>query len=232
MALTPKQQKFVTEYLIDLNGTQAAIRAGYSAKTANEQASRLLTNVSVAQALAEAQAKLSERSEITAEMVMRELWAIGTADPNELIEYRRGCCRYCWGKGFRFQRTDAEMREARTTFDRDHDDELGGEFDMQGGVGFDPRKDPNPDCPECHGEGQGQAIIKDTRKLTGPVRKLYAGVKITKEGLEVKMHDKVAALTLAGRHLGMFKDKLEHSGDPNAPLAITVVRFSDLPKPG
>ena len=43
--LTAKQQRFCEEYLIDLNATQAAVRAGYSAKTANEQGSRLLTNV-------------------------------------------------------------------------------------------------------------------------------------------------------------------------------------------
>ena len=45
--MTTKQQRFVEEYLIDLNATQAAIRAGYSAKTANEQGARLLANVSV-----------------------------------------------------------------------------------------------------------------------------------------------------------------------------------------
>ncbi|MDR1563892.1 MAG: terminase small subunit [Oscillospiraceae bacterium] len=47
MALTAKQESFVAEYLIDCNATQAAIRAGYSVKTANEQASRLLANVNI-----------------------------------------------------------------------------------------------------------------------------------------------------------------------------------------
>lgn len=60
--LTPKQQIFVKEYLVDLNGTQAAIRAGYSERTANEQAARLLAKVSVQQAVQEA---MQERSEIT-----------------------------------------------------------------------------------------------------------------------------------------------------------------------
>ena len=50
--ITPKQQRFVTEYLIDLNATQAAIRAGYSRKTAQQQGSRLLTNVVVKRAIA------------------------------------------------------------------------------------------------------------------------------------------------------------------------------------
>ena len=49
--LTEKQQRFVEEYLIDLNATQAAIRAGYSAKTADQQGSRMLANVKVQQAI-------------------------------------------------------------------------------------------------------------------------------------------------------------------------------------
>ena len=53
-SLTPKQKCFINEYLIDLNATQAAIRAGYSPRTAKQQASRLLTNVDVAAAVATA----------------------------------------------------------------------------------------------------------------------------------------------------------------------------------
>lgn len=58
--LTPKQERFIQEYLIDLNGTQAAIRAGYSAKTANEQASALLAKPNIA---AEVQKLMDKRSE-------------------------------------------------------------------------------------------------------------------------------------------------------------------------
>lgn len=68
--LTAKQQRFKEEYLIDLNATQAAIRAGYSAKTAQEQGSRLLSNVMVAEALAQAQQKRSDRTEITQDHVL------------------------------------------------------------------------------------------------------------------------------------------------------------------
>ena len=53
MPLTPKQERFVEEYLIDLNATQAAIRAGYSAKTAEAQGSRLLSNVNVSALVAD-----------------------------------------------------------------------------------------------------------------------------------------------------------------------------------
>lgn len=77
--LTPKQAAFVEQYLIDLNATQAAIRAGYSARTANEQGARLLANVSVAQAVAEAKADRSAKLGLTAERVLEELAAIGFA---------------------------------------------------------------------------------------------------------------------------------------------------------
>ena len=59
--LVPKIDRFVDEYLLDLNGTQAAIRAGYSAKTAAQQASRLLRNVKVQQTIATRQKDLAEK---------------------------------------------------------------------------------------------------------------------------------------------------------------------------
>jgi hypothetical protein len=71
--LTAKQAAFVREYLVDRNATQAAIRAGYSKHTAQEQSSRLLSNVIVAAEIAKAESKLQAKAEITAEMVMNGL---------------------------------------------------------------------------------------------------------------------------------------------------------------
>lgn len=71
--LTPKQHAFVTEYMIDRNGTQAAIRAGYSERTANEQAARLLANVSVASAVDELTQARAERVLITADDVLSSI---------------------------------------------------------------------------------------------------------------------------------------------------------------
>lgn len=71
--MTPKQLRFVEEYLIDLNATQAAIRAGYSAKTAKQQGQRLLTNADVQAAVAEAQAARSEKTGIDAAWVLARL---------------------------------------------------------------------------------------------------------------------------------------------------------------
>ena len=83
--LTDKQARFVEEYLVDLNATQAAIRAGYSARTAQEQGSRLLSNVKVSDAVASAQKARSERTGITAEQVINHLGAIGFSDIRRLF---------------------------------------------------------------------------------------------------------------------------------------------------
>lgn len=72
MSLTPKQERFVEEYLIDLNATQAAIRAGYSAKTAMEQGYQLLQNSSVSTALSEAKMARAEKMGIDAAYVLRQ----------------------------------------------------------------------------------------------------------------------------------------------------------------
>jgi len=68
--LTPKQSVFVQEYLIDLNATQAAIRAGYSKKTAMEQGCRLFSNVKVKEAIQAGMDKRAERTDITADYVL------------------------------------------------------------------------------------------------------------------------------------------------------------------
>lgn len=70
--LSPKQARFVAEYLKDQNATQAAIRAGYSAGTAKQQGSRLLTNADVARAVGKRQQKVAAKAEITAESLAAE----------------------------------------------------------------------------------------------------------------------------------------------------------------
>lgn len=86
MSLTAKQQLFVQEYLVDLNATQAAIRAGYSAKTAYSQGERLLRNVEVSQAVSEAKAERSEKTKIDAQWVLTRLASDATADLAELYD--------------------------------------------------------------------------------------------------------------------------------------------------
>ncbi|WP_285445487.1 terminase small subunit [Xanthomonas sp. fls2-241-TYG-148] len=71
--LSPRQQRFVAEYLKDQNATQAAIRTGYSEKTAKQQGSRLLTNADVAAAVRAGQKKVAKKAEVTVDSLMLEL---------------------------------------------------------------------------------------------------------------------------------------------------------------
>jgi len=84
--MTPKQQAFVDEYLIDLNATQAATRAGYSARTANEQGARLLANASVSAAIAAAKRVRSEKTAVDAAWLLSRLADEATADVADLYD--------------------------------------------------------------------------------------------------------------------------------------------------
>ncbi|MGR2681553.1 terminase small subunit [Chromobacterium haemolyticum] len=202
MALTDRQRRFVVEYLIDLNATQAAIRSGYSQKTARQIGDRLLSNVDVKAAVQEAQQARTKRTEITADKVLDRLWQIATADPNDLVQYRRDNCRHCWGAGHQYQWTEAEFERAQREAEEKGNDPPAAD----GGFGFISTREPNPECPECSGEGRGKIFVSDTRRVKGAARLLYAGVKQGKEGLELKMHDQLAALNKVAEHIGLFRD--------------------------
>ncbi len=213
-ALTPRQQRFAELYVRLLNATQAAIGAGYSAKTAYSAGQRLLKNVEVAAWIATKRAEVSERAEIDAAWVLRQWADIATADPNELVQYRRACCRHCWGVDHAYQWTQAELdRETARLINAGK-----SAPDASGGVGFDVNRAPNPECPECGGEGKGRMLVSDTRHLRGAARRLYAGVKLGKDGLEVKMRDQDAALANIAKHLGMFPSKVELTGRDGGPV--------------
>lgn len=213
--LDARQQRFVDEYLVDLNGTQAAIRAGYSAKTAAEQAYDLLRRPHIASAVAAGQAAIQERTQVTAARVVREIALIAFADPRELVETKVGCCRHCWGIDFKRQRTQVQ-RDADFERWRKKAKE-GEEFDEEGGTGFNPHREPNPECIECCGDGHSRDVIKDTRYLSPAAAALYAGVRRTKGGFQVLTQDKGAALDRLARHLGIFE---KDNGQKNDPLAL------------
>ncbi len=84
--LTDKQKKFVEEYLIDLNATQSAIRAGYSPKTANEQGARLLANVSIQEAISKAMAERSRRTGINQDRIVQELARIAFVKITDVVD--------------------------------------------------------------------------------------------------------------------------------------------------
>lgn len=85
--LSAKQQRFVDEYCVDFNGTQAAIRAGYSIRTANEQAARLLANVSIKKALDEKRLEIAESSKLKVSDVIDELKRIAFSDITQVTSF-------------------------------------------------------------------------------------------------------------------------------------------------
>lgn len=85
--LTPKQRRFVAEYLIDLNATQAAIRAGYSKRAAGQIGGENLKKHEIADAVQKAQEKRSKRTEITQDRVLRELAKIGFSDIRKVVRW-------------------------------------------------------------------------------------------------------------------------------------------------
>ena len=150
--LTAKQKRFVEEYLIDLNATQAAIRAGYSPDSAKEIGCENLTKPNIRARVDKAMAERSKRTGINSERVLIELARVGLINPANLINFNAATIK-------------AEALE----------DDL--------------------------------AAIASVKVKTIP----------TEEGdiveREVKLADKLKALELIGRHLGMFNDKLNINAD-------------------
>ena len=91
--MTPKQERFVEEYLVDLNATQAAIRAGYSKSTSYSIGQRLLKNVDIQKAITAAREKQQRRVEITADRVLEEYAKIAFFDPRKLFTADGGLSR-------------------------------------------------------------------------------------------------------------------------------------------
>ncbi|MBV2190215.1 terminase small subunit [Providencia rettgeri] len=225
--LNDMQFRFVNEYLVDLNRTAAYKRAGGNGEgnTAYVGASRMYRNAKVNRAITDALADRERRTQITQDAVLKMWWDIATADVNELTEYRRLCCRHCWGFGFNYQWRDAV----------EYDDAVKKAMAANkpppqdvGGYGYDDTLDPNPDCPRCNGAGIGRAHFHDTRDLTGSARRLFAGVKGGKFGVEVITRNQDDALKMVAQHLGMVKNKTEITGADGGPIQSTGIDLSNL----
>lgn len=233
--LTPLQRLYIIEYLVDLNQTQAAIRAGYAPGSAKAKACDLMKNPRVKAEIDKAMQARVERTEITADKVLQHWWDIATADPNEIIHLRRVCCRHCYGIGHQFQwRDEGEyqkavqmaMDEAEKKAEKDEGEARPPVIPSNaGGYGFKPLLKPHPDCPYCQGEGHPEVHIEDTRNLGPQARLLYAGIKQTATGIEVKFRDQDKAMENVARHLGMFTEKHshEHTGKDGKPIEHRVV---------
>lgn len=222
LGLTAKESRFVDEYMVDLNGTQAAIRAGYSPDSARQIASENLSKPYIQAAISEARRAQQERTHITADRWLLEVALIALADARELVEVKKGCCRNCYGEGHKFQRTVGEMN-----VDREAWREKGknpAEFDEAGGIGYNPLLAPHPECPHCGGDGHARTVLKDTRSFSPAAAALYAGAKETQYGIEIKMHSKHDALEKLAKHLGTYE---RDNAQKNDPLASLLQRLSN-----
>lgn len=185
--LTTKQQLFVDEYIIDYNATQAALRAGYSARTARSIGQENLTKPDIENAIDIAVTARRKRLRIDADSVLYMWWQIASADYNELSSVRRVACGYCYGGNVVL-----------------NDDEDGPEIDTS--------REPDADCQICRGEGSPHVHIADTTNLSPTAKLLYQGAENTKFGIKINTADRMKALDNVARHLGMFKEMVEHSG--------------------
>lgn len=161
-SLTDRQKAFVVEYLVDFNATQAAIRAGYSAKSATQMGSTLRARGAVAQAIQEAQAQRENRTRITADRVVAELAHIAFGDVRSVAD---------WGPDGLVLRESSALSEAEAA----------------------------------------------------TVAEVYESV--TRDGgtKKVKQHDKLKALDLLGRHLGMWEKREIPIDDGEITLVRIVV---------
>lgn len=124
--LSEQRQRFVEEYLIDLNGTQAAIRAGYSVKTAQEQASRLLSNVMVQEAISKAMAARSKRTGVNQDRVVLELAKIAFVKMTDVVD----------GNGrIREDATDDDLACIESIKYKESDNEFGGSVEREVKIG-------------------------------------------------------------------------------------------------
>ncbi len=161
--LNERQQRFVDEYLIDLNATQAAIRAGYSVRTANEQGARLLANVSIQSEISKKMAERSRRIGVSQDRIVLELAKVAFINAADVIDPE-----------------NAMIREGATIDD------------------------------------------------TAAIQSVKVKVIPTKEGegveREIRLNDKLKALELLGKHLGMWNDKM----DVNVSIPIVISGEDDL----
>jgi phage terminase small subunit len=211
---------------------QIALRAGYSENNVRQTASRLMSSVDVQRAISARKQQLAEQAaglaNVDAKRVLQEWAEIAVGDPTEIVGVRRVNCRHCWGFAFAYQRTDAELAKEQA---QEMQDAIfnGREMNTEkftGGGGYRHTRDANPACPECDGEGVEDVYVKDFRRLTAKQRKLIAGVKQGRYGIEIQFRDQDGALHRIAQYLGLLVEKREHSGPNGGPIQTAQVTYS------
>ena len=160
--ITDRMKKFVDEYLIDFNATQAAIRAGYSPDTANEQGSQLLARPDIRELVAEGQKEVMERTQTFQDNAVDELKIVGFSDLADFLTVK--------ADGIVEQKPFNELTKAQTK------------------------------CIK-----KIKQTVRSSHSADGTILHQTAVI-------EIELHDKLRALELLGRHLGMFNDTLRLEG--------------------
>jgi phage terminase small subunit len=241
---TLRKRAFAAEYMVDRNKGKAALRAGYAKHSARVTGQKLYAEPLVRAEIDRLEAELQELNRMTIEKTVARLTQIAMADPNELMSTEVIPCRYCYGKKHKFQwRTPEEFKEACEAWaslpegKREHI----AEPKNKGGFGYRGRGEASIDCPSCDGRGVPLVVLHDTTHLSPAGLALYAGVKQTQHGIEVKTADQSHALEALCRYLGVFNGErkpgdqlienftafLQGIGKAGSPPAFGDKRFED-----
>lgn len=223
--LTVKQEKFAQEFVACGNASEAYRRAYDTSKmkatTVETTACATMKVPKIAARIAELKGAIVERAEIDGAAIVKQLVEIAFADPNELVTHRRVNCRYCNGIDHKYQwkhlgefHYDHERWEEQKEDWEMNPKNAGKRFkpaepSEEGGYGFRKTNEPHPACPVCEGEGVDEIFIADTSKVSPAAKRLYAGAKHTKNGIEIAMHSQDNARRLLGEHFGIFKSVIE-----------------------
>lgn len=169
----------------------------------------MLSDPAVLEAIDARRLSIARLANISPALVLKQWLAIATADPAKLIRVRRLNCRYCWGDKHRYHWAEWEYADTiRRVMEwkpgrKETEADRPAFPDIAGGMGFLFNADPCPDCPRCLGEGVVDVFVADSSTLTGPERALFAGVKMTKDGIQVLMHDQMAIWNNLRDYFGM-----------------------------
>jgi len=208
------------------NATKAAREAGWPESWAAQAGCALLKEPKVQEMIVEQRARVAQAATITAADILRDWQEVADADASKIVYVRRVNCRFCNGVDHQYQWNAREYAEACDAAMRQKPPT--DMPDCAGGFGWRHNAEPNGGCPECAGEGIEDIFFRDTESLTGPERKLIAGIERTKDGLKVKLRDQDAIRQNIAKYLGMLKNTTEISGPGGAPLTIAHARAEEL----
>jgi phage terminase small subunit len=223
--LTIEEELFALR-VVELRNAAAAYRAVYdctrlASYNVHDRARVLMGRADVAARINEHRAVIEAQCVAKVIDILRDLDDIATADPNELVAVRRYNCRHCHGESYAYRwRDEAEMAAAYAA-----DPEASAALpDCTGGFGWRRTDVPVTDCPKCEGLGVECVELQDTTQLSPKAAKLYAGAKQTKDGIEIKMHDQMAARVTILKVLGAMGDGGRDKGGREVSDVESVLR--------